>query len=95
MVQAANLKRQFLDLEHDPYDLIDQPDYHADLVRMRAAVDDWLVRVEDWSEMHEGAMVERFLVDGEVGITSSPVFSIVNKKLSIIVRAAGASLFHR
>jgi len=39
--------------------------------------------------------VERFLVDGEFGITSSPVFSIVNKKLSIIVRAAGALLFHR
>jgi len=38
-------------------------------------------RVEDWSEVHEDAMVASFLIAGGVGVNTRPLLSIVNKTI--------------
>ena len=86
------------DLETDPhelYNLVDDLEYREDLNRMRAALDQWLLEVEDWSEQPEEEMVARFTHDGEQKKTLSPRVEFVDCQLNITAVDQGSSLSYR
>ena len=89
---------RLFDLAQDPFeihDVSDDPQYHAVLRRMRAAMDAWLARVGDWSEEPESAMVARFEPDGERQVTPAPTLVVREGMLVITPAAVGHSLEYR
>jgi len=95
--EAPGPERLF-DLAEDPYEVHDvsgDPAYRAELERMRAAMDNWLGHVEDWSEEPEGVMVARFEPGGVQRSTPSPTLARVAGALVITPADAGHSLEYR
>jgi hypothetical protein len=62
---------------------------------MRAALDAWRARVEDWSEASEDAMVARFEPDGRRPQTRAPRAELLGARLVLRPTTAGASLGYR
>jgi N-sulfoglucosamine sulfohydrolase len=95
--EAPGEERLF-DLQNDPYEiynLADKAEYAGELTRMRAALNDWLSRVKDWSEQPEGEMVARFQPGEEQLVTPVPSVIIQNGQLIIEPAASGHSLEYR
>ena len=87
--EAPGEERLF-DLARDPHEVRDvsrDPAYRAELRRMRAAMDDWLARVGDWSEEPEDDMVERFEPGGKQRTTPPPVPELAGG--AVVIRPAG------
>ncbi|MFK8019477.1 MAG: sulfatase [Pseudomonadales bacterium] len=76
--QAPGEERLF-DLKNDPHELrniVEDPDYKADLVRLRTALDERLSEIGDLSGQSENEMRDSFLVSGEQGLTAAPKLSV-------------------
>jgi len=95
--EAPGEERLF-DLASDPHEVHDvsrDPAYRAELRRMRAAMDSWLERVEDWSEDSEDDMVARFEPGGRQPTTPPPTLAKVAGELVITPAEPGHSLEYR
>ena len=80
---------------HELHDLARDPEHAAVLARMRRALDAWLARVGDWSEVHEDEMVARFEPRGRREVTPAPVVEVRDGRVSIRSETRGASLGYR
>jgi arylsulfatase A-like enzyme len=88
-------EEQLYDLELDPFEvnnLAGNPDYAVELVRLRAALDQRLAKVGDWSEEAESAMVARFGFEGERRVTPAPTIVVENDRLTVRAVEPGSSL---
>jgi len=95
--EAPGEERLF-DLKSDPFELNNlsaSAQHHVTLARMRAALEQWLARVEDWSEESEATMLEGFNPGGEVPATQVPVISFADGRLLLNSATDGASLGYR
>lgn len=91
-------EERLYDLQRDPFEINDvhsDPRYHEVLLRMRAALQEWLARVGDWSQEPEDAMVARFEADGERQVTPAPTLSVQDGTLVVTPAAQGHSLEYR
>ena len=91
--QAPGKERLF-DIQKDPFELQDlssDTTYQQGLVDLRKAMDEWLNRVEDWSEESEKEMVNRFQPNGIREKTPVPEINQVND-LFEITAMEGASI---
>ena len=91
-------EERLFDLHADPFeldDVSDSPAYAADLARMRAALDAWLERIEDWSEVPESELVARFWPDGQQPVTATPELRIEAGQLQLRAVSPGSSLGYR
>jgi N-sulfoglucosamine sulfohydrolase len=92
-----NGNERLFDVRSDPHELRDlavDPAYAAELARLRAALDAWLARVGDWSEVPEDTMVARFEPDGRRQRTPAPHAELVDGSL-VLRSEGGASLGYR
>ena len=80
---------------HEIHNLADDPDYAADLSRLRAAYINHQQRVPDLSDEQESSMAGRFWPDGVEPITDPPSFETIDGLLSISSSTKGASLGYR
>ena len=86
------------DLQSDPFEIVDvsgDPDYAAELKRMRAALDERLAQVGDWSDTDESAMVEGFAPQGERQVTDAPTIEVANGVLIARQTSKGSSIGYR
>jgi len=91
--QAPGEERLF-DTKADPFELHDLSEdtaFSGTLTRLRASMDDWLSSIEDWSEVPENEMVERFEPNGHTEKTPAPEIQEANNTL-IITASEGASI---
>jgi len=68
---------ELYDTESDPYEihnLAGDAAHEGDLVRLRAALDNWLREVGDMGERSESEMVRRWYPDGVQPVTAPPTF---------------------
>ncbi|MEM6806953.1 MAG: sulfatase, partial [Bacteroidota bacterium] len=87
-------EERLFDLKNDPFELNDiskDSAYTEDLLRMRNALDDWLISVEDWSEESENEMVLRFQPQGITEQTPTPEMKMIGDMLEISAKD-GASI---
>jgi arylsulfatase A-like enzyme len=92
--EASGEERLF-DLREDPFELSNlaaDPAYGATLERMRSALADWQVQVDDWSEQSEAEMVAGFNPGGEVPITQTPQILFSNGEMLLKNETQNASL---
>ena len=79
-------RERLFDTQNDPFELHDLSKdtlYTEILDRLRLEMDNWLTRVEDWSEIHENEMVKRFQPDNEQLTTANPAIKFDGKEVSI------------
>jgi N-sulfoglucosamine sulfohydrolase len=91
-------EEEFYDLAFDPHEvnnLVEDPQYQAELNRMRTAFTAWQARVADYSEEPEAEMSATFWPDGEQPITSEPEISIEKGKVVLQCETVGASIGYR
>ncbi|MGI9287584.1 MAG: sulfatase family protein [Pseudomonadales bacterium] len=89
---------RLFDLDKDPFELVDvskDPDYRDELVRMRSALDRWLDKVVDRSDISETAMIREFYPGGTRPQTPSPIASITNGRLVVERDRIGSSYGYR
>lgn len=89
---------ELYDLAADPQELVnvaDQPDYQEALMRMRAALDQWLATVGDLSASGEAAMIESMRPLGEQPVTQPPQIVVDDHKLTMTSKTIGASISYR
>jgi hypothetical protein len=88
-------EERLYDLQEDPFELNNlaaDPAYGEILERMRAALDKWQQRVEDWSEQPEEEMLAGFHPDGEVPVTAAPEIVFRDGQLHLSCTTGGASI---
>jgi hypothetical protein len=86
------------DLRNDPFELADiskDPAYAAELSRLRAALDERLAHIGDWSDTDESAMIEGFAPQGERQVTAAPAIEVVNGVLIAREASKGSSIGYR
>jgi len=91
-------KERLFDIQNDPYELHNlskDTTYTVVLNRMRTEMDNWLKSIEDWSEVSEDEMVEKFLPNGEQEKTATPKISKENNHIIITTTTKNASLGYR
>jgi len=91
-------KEQLFDTAKDPYEfhnLVDDPAYTADLERLRGAMDSWLAKVGDTSNIPESELKERFWPGGKQPDTVAPVIAVVDGQATVTDTEAGASIGYR
>jgi arylsulfatase A-like enzyme len=91
-------RERLFDLRADPHELHDvsgDPAYAQELARMRTALDAWLARVEDWSEVPEDDLVARLWPGGEQPLTEPPQLSVRDGEVSVRAKTLGSSLGYR
>ena len=77
MFQYPRPTEELYDTESDPYEihnLAGDAAHEGDLVRLRAALDNWLREVGDMGELSESEMVRRWYPDGVQPVTAPPTF---------------------
>jgi N-sulfoglucosamine sulfohydrolase len=91
-------EERLFDTRSDPFELDDlsqDPEYAEVQARMRSALDQWLVRVDDTGEVPEEVMVETFWPGGRQPVTAAPSLSIVDGALVVENPTVGASSEYR
>ena len=87
-------QERLFDLNADPHevhDVLNKPEYAADVARLRKALGAWQANVDDWSNTPENQMVDGFQKDGKTGITAQPTIT-VGELISIHSDVDGASI---
>jgi hypothetical protein len=82
----------------DPQELVNlagRPEHARTLVRMRSAMDAWLVRVGDKSTLDEGEMIEAMWPRGQQPLTDEPKILLERQRLVMTSRTPGASIAYR
>jgi arylsulfatase A-like enzyme len=95
---SAPGEERLFDLQADPFELADlsaNPDFAEELLRMRQALDNWLERVNDLSDMPESDMIEMFYPDGSRPSTLPPEVSFNGNRLVAEPATAGSSIGYR
>jgi arylsulfatase A-like enzyme len=91
-------KEQLFDTANDPYELhnlADDPAYGDDLQRLRSAMDAWLAKAGDMSDIPEPEMALRFWPGGKQPDTVAPTVTIANGRVTVTDAEAGASIGYR
>ncbi len=91
-------KEQIFDTANDPHELhnlADDPTYAADLQRLRGAMDAWLAKAGDMSDIPEPAMAQRFWPGGKQPDTVAPTVTITEGRATVTDAEAGASIGYR
>ncbi len=91
-------EERLYDIQNDPYQLHDlstDTAYTDVLNRMRNALDNWLSRIGDWSEVTEDEMVARFMPDGHQIKTPKPAIAFEKNLISINCVEKGASIGYK
>jgi hypothetical protein len=91
-------EERLYNLQNDPHqlnNLVNDTAYAGVLNRMRNALDNWLTRIDDWSEIHEDEMVAQFMPEGKQQVTPNPKISIQHNLVSISCTEKGASIGYR
>lgn len=91
-------QERLFDLQKDPHELIDvsgQPEYAADLQRMRGALAQWQQRVGDTPAESEAAMLARIAPSGEQRVTPAPKISFEEGLLQLQAAESGHSLSYK
>ena len=91
-------RERLYDIRRDPHELRDlsaEPAFTADLERMRSALDQWLARTRDWSEVPEAEMASRFWPSGEQPQTPAPSIEVTGDRIALRSETPGASLGYR
>jgi arylsulfatase A-like enzyme len=91
-------EERLYDLKQDPFEVKDvstNPQYHHVMQRMRAEMNTWLTRADDWSEEPEDKMVARFQPGGKRQVTPVPTLSVTSGTLIVTPAAADHSLEYR
>jgi hypothetical protein len=91
-------RERLFDTASDPWELRNlaaDPAHAAELARMRAALDAWLVRIGDTREVPEDELVARFQPRGEPEVTPAPTLAVEGRRVSIRSDTEGASLGYR
>jgi len=96
--QAPRPAEELYDLYQDPneiHNLAGQPEHEATLMRMRLALDEWLVRVGDLAEDPEAVMIERMWPDGRQPVTAPPRATFGAQGVTLSSATPGASIGYR
>jgi arylsulfatase A-like enzyme len=91
-------EERLFDLREDPFELHNlaaDPAHRKTLERMRAALAQWQLRVEDWSQESEAEMLAKFEPNGEVQITTAPTIVFREGQLFLSSVTDGASIGYR
>lgn len=91
-------REQLFDTQNDPYELVNRvgdPNYAADLERLRNALTQWLAAVGDSSEIPEVQLAEEFWPGGKQPRTPVPHFEISEDKIALTATTPGASIGYR
>lgn len=89
---------ELYDTRRDPYELTNLASlsqYADRLARMRAATEDWQVRIGDMGMIPEAVMMEEMRPGGETPVTESPRFIRTGDQLTIRSDTDGASVMYR
>lgn len=88
-------RERLFDIVNDPFELQDlstKDAYKGTLDTMRLELQNWLEKVEDWSEVQEKEMKEQFMPGGKQKVTAAPKITIANGMVTIIALDKGASI---
>ncbi|BFM18121.1 sulfatase-like hydrolase/transferase [Maricurvus nonylphenolicus] len=90
-------EEELYDIQSDPHELnnlADTPGYVDELVRLRAALDQWLAKTELQADMPESAMAQRYWPNAKQPITPVPdmTFNRAKSLLTINSPTEGASI---
>jgi N-sulfoglucosamine sulfohydrolase len=91
-------EERLYDLRNDPFELNDVAQlttYSAELARMRNALNEWLNKVGDMSDISEALMAEQFWPGGKQPVTSAPFFREADGKIEILCKSKAASIGYR
>jgi arylsulfatase A-like enzyme len=91
-------KEQLFDTQKDPdelHNLVDDRAYADDLQRLRAAMDAWLAKVGDMSDIPEPQMAQLFWPGGKQPDTVAPTIAIADGQATLADAEAGASIGYR
>jgi arylsulfatase A-like enzyme len=91
-------EERLFDLRNDPFELVDvseDPAFHEDLLRMRSALDSWLDRVPDWSDVSEAELKDSFYLGGERPQTPPPGAHLVDGAVMVEPAGPGTSIGYR
>ena len=95
---APRPSEELYDTLTDPeevFNLADSPEHRAELLRMRAVLDSFMVATPDYSVRSEAEMVEDMWPGGQQPITAAPIFEKNDRYLTISVPTEGASIGYR
>jgi N-sulfoglucosamine sulfohydrolase len=88
-------KEQLFDLDNDPFEvdnLADDPAFAVELLRLRAALDQRLAQIGDWSDESETDMIARFEPGGDRQVTPVPNVAVENGLLILSPAEPGSSM---
>jgi N-sulfoglucosamine sulfohydrolase len=94
LFQSQRPIEELYDTQNDPWELDNlagDEKYHGELIRLRAALDEWLDDVGDMGEISESEMVRRWYPDGKQPRTAAPLFIPVNAENPGIDPSPGSS----
>jgi arylsulfatase A-like enzyme len=94
----ATGKEQLFDLKNDPHEisnLAENPNYQAQLEKMRSALDRWLSETVDLSEQSEDEMIASFLVNGKPGETPQPSAKVIDGYVHLSNAEQAASMGYK
>jgi uncharacterized sulfatase len=90
---------ELFDTANDKYELqnlADKPEYQQQLARMRSAVEEWQIAVNDQGMIPEPILMSRMRPDGKMQVTADPTISLqqtaAGKFLQIVCETQGASI---
>ena len=91
-------EERLYDIQKDPFELlnlVNDTSYRDTLNRMRFALDEWLNRIDDWSEVTEDDMVKKFYPNGKHQITPKPEITTNNNTIVISCSENAASIGYK
>ncbi len=89
---------ELYDTRTDPHELNNlaaDPDYRADLVRLRQALTDWQAEVGDYGTMAETEQAEAMWPGGEQPVTADPEIRVADGRAELSSATEGASIAYR
>ena len=89
---------ELYDTVRDPQEVVnlaDEPKHAQTLLRLRDAMDAWIIRVGDKSSEDEGRMIEAMWPGGQQPVTQAPVIDMWDKQVLITSATPGASIAYR
>jgi uncharacterized sulfatase len=88
-------EEELYDTQADPHEvrnLANDPNYAADLRRLRAALDDWQRRHVDLGLVPESTLIERWRPGGVLQVTTPPIVTVENGQITATCSTDGASI---
>ena len=96
--QAPRPREELYDTQRDPQEMVNLaglPEYAEILARQRRAMDDWIVRVGDKSDIDEDQLIETMWPQGQQPVTQMPSIERQGDRVVITSKTPGASIAYR